>query len=146
MAGQAQSDMVPVGGKTVTVYRSIHFRRRAYILGNFDMTEKTNRVRDPKRAPKRAPSTQELADLNDWLANLQIGVKPSVKVNGPYFPTAILVVDLGQPVKQIRLSAEQSSELGQRLRRTAREILGRDTAIRVSVDNGHGIHWASVTT
>lgn len=109
------------------------------------MTKENKGRPEGKRAPRRVTSTVELKDLEAWLATLQIGVKPSVKVNGSHHPTAIVVVDLGQPVKQIRLNSEQSGELGQRLRRTARELLGgRDVNIRVSADNSHGIHWASV--
>jgi hypothetical protein len=110
-----------------------------------EKVEKASRAPREKRAPRKATSTAELSELQNWLDSLEIGVKPSVKVNGSYHPTAILVVDLGQPVKQIRLTSEQTNELGQRLRRTAREILGREASIRVSVDNNHGIHWASVT-
>ncbi len=108
------------------------------------MTKKNEGRAEGKRGPRRAPSTVELKELEGWLASLQIGIKPSVKVNGSHYPTALLVVDLGQPLKQIRLNSEQSGELGQRLRRTARELLGRDVAIRVSADNSHGIHWASL--
>ena len=107
--------------------------------------EKGARPPREKRAPRVGRSTAELTDLQNWLSTLQIGVKPSLKVNGSHYPTALLVVDLGQPLKQIRLTSEQSSELGQRLRRTARELLGRDANIRVSADNSHGIHWASVS-
>ena len=108
------------------------------------MTKKNEGRPEGKRAPRRAASTAELKELETWLATLQIGVKPSIKVNGPYHPTALLVVDLGQPLKQVRLNSEQSGELGQRLRRTARELLGRDASIRISADNSHGIHWASL--
>lgn len=109
------------------------------------MTKK-NEQRGEKRAPRRAASTVELKDLETWLATLSLGsAKPSVKVNGSHYPTAVVVVDLGQPLKQVRLNSEQSSELGARLRRTAREVIGRDASIRVSTDNGHGIVWASVT-
>ena len=99
------------------------------------------------KAPRRPQGTAELDGLRNWLASLELGaIRPTVKVNGPYHPTAIVTVDLGQPVKQVRLNSEQSSELGQRLRRTAREILGRDATIRISADNSHGIHWASVSS
>ena len=99
------------------------------------------------KAPRRPQGTAELDGLRNWLASLELGaIRPTVKVNGPYHPTAIITVDLGQPVKQVRLNSEQSSELGQRLRRTAREILGRDATIRISADNSHGIHWASVSS
>jgi hypothetical protein len=112
------------------------------------MTDKNEKARPPreKRPARRPASTVELNDLKNWLSTLQLGAaKPTVKVNGSYHPTAVVVVDLGQPLKQVRLNSEQSGELGQRLRRTAREVLGRDAAIRVSADNSHGIHWASVT-
>jgi hypothetical protein len=109
-----------------------------------DKNDKTIRPRDQKRS-RRPASTVELEDLRRWLGTLQLGLaKPSVKVNGGQFPTALVVVDLGQPLKQVRLNSEQSSELGQRLRRTAREILGREANVRVSADNSHGIHWASL--
>lgn len=108
------------------------------------MSEKTKQPRDAgKPRANRRPATAELNDLRDWLSTLAIGVSPSVKVNGPHYPTALVVVDLGQPLKQIRLNSEQHSELQQRLRRTAKEILGgRDINIRVSADNSHGVHWA----
>jgi hypothetical protein len=106
------------------------------------MTKKTERT-EGKRA-RRATSTAELKELETWLAGLALEVTPSVKVNGSHHPTAVVVVDLGQPLKQQRLNSEQSSELGARLRRTTREILGRDANIRVSTDNSHGIIWASV--
>lgn len=108
------------------------------------MTKKNERT-EGKRSPRRAASTAELKELETWLSTLTLGVAPSVKVNGSHHPTAVVVVDLGQPLKQVRLNSEQSSELGARLRRTAREVLGRDANIRVSTDNGYGIVWASVS-
>jgi len=108
------------------------------------MTNKIEGRPEIKRPVRRPPSVAELKELETWLETLQIGVKPTLKVNGVHHPTALVVVDLGQPVKQIRLTSEQSGELGQRLRRTARELLGRDVNIRVSADNSHGIHWVSV--
>jgi hypothetical protein len=128
---------------------SIHLISRVpYLSLGIEMTEKTARPsRDNKpRAPRKPASTAELNDLKNWLSTLELGAaKPSVKVNGSHYPTALVVVDLGQPLKQVRLNSEQSSELGQRLRRTARELLGRDASIRVSADNSHGIHWASIS-
>lgn len=104
--------------------------------------------RDFKSKPKRAGGNYggtELADLRSWLTTLQIGVSPSLKVNGSHFPMAVVTVDLGQPLKQIRLTSEQSNELGQRLKRAAREVIGKDVQIRVSTDNSHGIHYAQVS-
>lgn len=116
------------------------------------MTDKNTRntfdKRDakPRISKKTAPSSAELSSLKEWLATVEIGVKPSVIVNGPYHPTALVVVDLGQPIKQIRLNSDQVNELVQRLKRVGKEVLGRDVNIRVSADNSHGIHWASFTS
>jgi hypothetical protein len=104
------------------------------------MTKKTEGKR-----PARAKSTVELNDLKNWLATQNIGLtREAVHVNGHQHPSAIVSVDLGQMLKQARLTQDQSYELAQRLRRVAKEVLGKDVNIRVGVDNSHGIHWASV--
>ena len=86
----------------------------------------------------------ELVQLKNWLNTLNLGINPTVHVN-PQYNGAMVVVDVGQPIKQVRLNGEQITELSQRLKRTVKEIIGKDASIRVSADNGHGIHWASVS-
>lgn len=93
---------------------------------------------------RRQRSTVELNSLIDWTKTLKIGVNVSVKVNGHQHPTALVVVDLGSPLKQTRLSSEQVAELHQRLRRVGKEILNRDAQVRATADHPNGIHWASV--
>ena len=95
-------------------------------------------------AKRRQRSTVELNSLIDWAKTLKIGVNVSVKVNGHQHPTALVVVDLGSPLKQTRLSSEQVAELHQRLRRVGKEILNRDAQVRATADHPNGIHWASV--
>lgn len=105
------------------------------------MSKKDNSQAGAKR---RQRSTAELNALIDWTKNLKIGVNVSVKVNGHQNPTALVVVDLGSPLKQTRLTNEQVAELHQRLRRVGKEILNRDVQIRATADHPNGIHWASV--
>ena len=107
------------------------------------MSDKS-KAREPRRNQRRTQSQVELASMVEWLASVKIGVPITVHVNGPHYPTALVAVDLGQPLKQVRLTPEQTSELGQRLRKVAREVLGRDASIRIQSDNSHGIHWAGV--
>lgn len=100
----------------------------------------------PEKRQRTRGSTAELEGLRSWLSALELGaVRPTVHVNGHHHPTALVVVDLGSPLKQVRLNSEQSGELGQRLRRVAKEVLGREANIRVSADNSNGIHWAWVS-
>ena len=65
------------------------------------MTDKS-KAREPRRAAKRAPSTVELTSMIEWLNSIKIGVPITVQVNGPHYPTALVVIDLGQPLKQVR--------------------------------------------
>jgi len=107
------------------------------------MTKKPDAPRTESK--RRVKSTQELTDLRNWLASIDQGVaRNAVHVNGHLHTSVLVVVDLGQPLKQSRLTPDQSQELAQRLRRVAKEVLGRDTNVRVQSDNSHGIHWASV--
>lgn len=104
----------------------------------------------PKTAPRaRKPKAAETVALNalkEWLASLDLGgVSPSVHVNGHQFAlTSILTVDLGQPIRQVRLTADQSHMLGEHMKAAAREILGREANVRVHTDNSRGITWASL--
>lgn len=96
------------------------------------------------RPQRRAPRNVELNSLIEWTSKLEIGVPVSVKVNGTSHPTALVVVDLGAPLKQVRLTNEQVAELHHRLRKVGKEILNRDVQVRASADHQNGIHWASV--
>ena len=102
------------------------------------------KARNEGKRPARR-STAEINDLKTWLAGIELGaVRPSVHVNGHQHPSALVVVDIGSPLKPVRLSSDQLAELGQRLRRVAKEVLNRDANVRVSADHSHGIHWVSL--
>lgn len=109
----------------------------------------TRAPRKPRRPAERgrARETVALDALLAWLGELDLnGVKPDVHVNGHQFTaTAIVTVDLGQPLKPTRLTAEQSHALGEHLRAAAKEVLGRDAPVRVHNDTPRGIVWASLT-
>lgn len=95
----------------------------------------------------RARETVALAALWTWLDELDLGgIKPGVHVNGHQFTaTALITVDLGQPLKPMRLTADQTHALGERLRAAAKEVLGRDAPVRVHHDAPRGIVWTSLT-
>lgn len=93
---------------------------------------------------QRARSSPSVTDLRDYLATLDTPVTASVHVNGPQFPSAILSVDFGQPLKPARLESAQQGELVERMRRAACDILGRDQSIMISADHHHGIWWAAI--
>jgi hypothetical protein len=87
----------------------------------------------------------ELENLRNWLSTVRLGeVTPSLKVNGPQHLTAVLVVDVGQPLKQVRLTSEQVLEMSSKMKKAAKELLGSNYTLRVTADNTHGIHWVSV--
>lgn len=107
------------------------------------MSKKEIRSTDKRRRTNE--QRNELNSLIEWTSQLEIGVNVSVKVNGSQHPTALVVVDLGSPLKQIRLTNDQVSELHHRLRKVGREIMNRDVQIRATADHQNGIHWASLT-
>jgi hypothetical protein len=105
------------------------------------MTDKSETPKGKRPARK----TVELASLREWLASLNHPANPAVHVNGSHFPTAVLSVDFGSPIKSQKLTSDQVTELGLRLRRVAKELVGRDANYRVSVDQQNGIHWVSAS-
>jgi hypothetical protein len=113
------------------------------------VTEGRRPVRAPRKsaAPVRS-SRRPVADvksLRDYLASLDLGITPTVHVNGHAFSSALVTVDFGQPLKPAKLNQDQGAEFSDRLRKLAREIVNRDNAnIRVSYDNINGVYWASI--
>jgi hypothetical protein len=85
-------------------------------------------------------------DLENFLNDLQLHVKPAIHVNGKDHPTALVVVDFGAPLQQVKLSTEQSQDLTAKLRKFARDVAVKDANIRISSDNYLGlVFWASST-
>lgn len=105
------------------------------------MTENNNNRRKSKpRDKKKAINTNR---LQDWLASQNFSVNPTVHVNGHTFSTAYVTVDFGTPLSPISMTDEQTSELTERLRELAREVVGRPMNIRISHDPFNGVYWAS---
>lgn len=105
--------------------------------------------RDGKNFAGRATKSSRKVDtfeLSNWLAELNLGVVPTVHVNGVGHSTAVIAVDVGSPVPSIRLSGEQLQELTARLRRMTKELYNRDDVnVRVSSDHQNGVYWSSVS-
>ena len=84
-------------------------------------------------------------ELSNWLAELNLGVVPTVHVNGVGHSTAVIAVDIGSPVPPIRLTSEQMQELTSRLRRLTKELYKDEVNVRVSSDHQNGVYWSSVS-
>lgn len=111
------------------------------------MTTQNENARPKKARAVGANRERRAADtkyLRDWLDSLGLEVKPSIHINGHVFTSALVAVDFGSPIRQVKLSPDQSAELNDRLRLLARDVLGRDANIRVSHDGPNGMYWASV--
>jgi len=112
---------------------------------------KQRRPRQEKSAEKRAPrtkrvvSTNEMIDLKQWLIDLNLGVIPTVHVNGPLYTTCVLAVDFGTPLKGIKLTPEQSSELVTRLRGVTKIVMSKEVKVGVLTDHSAGIWWTTVS-
>lgn len=107
---------------------------------------------DRKPRARRSTKTQtpsrrsavDAAPLREWLASLDLPVKPVVHINGYAFTSAVLTVDFGSPLKPVKLAYEQSQELMDRMRKLTKEIIGREVNVRISHDGPNGVYWASV--
>lgn len=100
--------------------------------------------RRPRTDGRPNPRKQAEIDLRSYLATLDVGVTPSVHINGHQYPHAVICVDFGQPLKQVRLNPEEYAEMSERLRNLAKTHVGQNAVIRVHSDNPRGIHWAAV--
>lgn len=99
---------------------------------------------DARRAKKPRARIADTSFLQNYLNSLELGVNPVIHVNGHSFPMALVTVDFGSPLKHVKLSPDQAGELTDRLKRLAREVLGREANVRVSHDGPNGVYWASV--
>lgn len=79
--------------------------------------------------------------LTNWLRTLNVGVKPTLKINSG-FTTATVVVDFGTPKEPVRLTADQSTELSNQMRDLAASLTNRKN-IRINYDNQNGVYWTS---
>lgn len=106
-----------------------------------------NPTRSPK-AVRRLNDPEAIADfvrpLRDLVDSFGLHVTASIHVNGPSTDAAIIVVDFGSPIAQVRLNSEQSGELAARLRRLTKEFYQGEVNVRVGVDNQNGVHWSAL--
>lgn len=99
-----------------------------------------------KMAKQQASVPSSRIDLEEFLDSLDLTVKPTIHVNGKDHPTAIVVVDFGAPLQSVRLSSNQSNDLGTKIRRYTKDILNKDAYIRIASDNYSGIvYWSTIT-
>lgn len=89
-------------------------------------------------------------ELETFLSSLELHVTPSIHVNGKEHPTAVVVVDFGAPLNQVKLSPEQHQELAGKLRKFTKELVTKDTTkdlnVRISSDNYLGlVFWSAMT-
>jgi hypothetical protein len=84
-------------------------------------------------------------DLEDFLDSLNLPNKATIHVNGREHPTAVVVVDFGAPLQQVRLTSAQNIDLGGRIRRYTKDVLNKDIYIRIASDNYAGVvYWSTV--
>lgn len=84
----------------------------------------------------------ELATLTSYLSAQTDA--PRLHVNGSEHPTALLVVDFGQPLAGIQMNHDRFSELSGLMKSAAKSLLKRRGQIRVNYDNQHGVVWAAL--
>lgn len=105
------------------------------------MTDNQNNRRKGRGRDKKKGASGNALQL--WLNSQGFSVSPTVHVNGHTFSTAYVTVDFGTPLTPVNISDEQTSELTERLRELAREVVGRPVNVRISHDPFNGIYWAS---
>jgi hypothetical protein len=106
--------------------------------------QKGQKGRSPTR-PQRGKKQFDTSELATFLETINVGVTPTIHVNGTSNPTAVITVDFGSPIQSVRLSQDQVQDLMTRMRKTSREMFSHEVNIRVSSDHQNGIFWASVT-
>ncbi len=90
----------------------------------------------------KSKSSAHLNNLKNWLVALDTGdVKPSIHINSGY-NLAVIVVDFGSPVEPIKLNSDQFTEFSKLVKAATKEVINKDTSVRLSVDNG--VHWTSI--
>lgn len=115
-----------------------------------DSTASRNQNRSRKAAPagNSRPNRQarrvDVAELTEWFGTLSLPITPSIKINGPLHPTAVIAVDFGAPLNPVRLTSEQVQDLSGRLRKLTRDLYSQEVNVRVSSDSQNGVFWSSV--
>lgn len=95
----------------------------------------------PQKPSRRGINTTEIID---FLSTIDTHVTPTLHVNGPHHPTAVMSVDFGAPLQPVRLTSEVVQELQTLMRGLTRELYAGDVNVRFSADNSNGVFWTSV--
>lgn len=83
----------------------------------------------------------EVEALKKWCAAQDDS--PRMHINGSDFPTALVSVDFGQPLKGVHLSADRGNELSTLLKAAGKELYRKKSSLRVNFDNQRGVFWVS---
>lgn len=95
------------------------------------------------RGTERLGSLPEILSLRDFLSTLGEN-PPTVHINGPGFPFALLTVDFGQG-RNSRPPQELHDDILVRIRAAGRAISANNAdTVRVHMDNSHGVWWVSL--
>jgi hypothetical protein len=102
----------------------------------------------PQNAPRARAGrrTVDTTEFRSWIDSQGFPVVPSIKVNGPNHPTAVIAVDFGSPVVPLRLSNDQVENIAYWLKDLTQLIYATQVNVRVSHDGSNGVFWASVNT
>ena len=83
----------------------------------------------------------KLQELENYLSEIDA----KIHLNGDYYPTAILTVDVGQSIKNpVELSNSQLDKLSMLMKDAAYEVSRRRGEVRTHADTSSGIFWASI--
>lgn len=85
---------------------------------------------------------ESIENFQNWLTEFPVG-RPSLKVNGSSFTTAVIAVDFGSPLEPIKLTSEQNSELHSRMKELTTALTGRRT-VRVNFDHNNGVYFTNI--
>jgi hypothetical protein len=85
---------------------------------------------------------ESIDNFKQWLSEFPVG-RPTVKVNGSSFASAVVAVDFGTPKDGVKLTSEQNQELHGRMKELTTALTGRRN-VRVQSDHTSGIYWSSI--
>lgn len=85
----------------------------------------------------------EMEALKNWISAQNDS--PKLHVNGNDHPTALVVVDFGQPLTGVSMGSDRSTELTALMRAAAKVMTRRRGQLRTQYDNQRGVFWASIS-
>lgn len=88
--------------------------------------------------------TVDTTEFRSWLDSQGFAVNPTIKVNGPNHPSAVITVDFGSPVVPVRLSNEATENVAYWLKDLTQLFYTNPVNVRVTHDPQNGVFWATV--